>query len=136
MNVEEKWKANREKVAFAKSFPGLTDDLESIQGKVLEKVVPTKNQTGHLLIFSEGEFIFIPAAASEPSKLLQALEEGRPWLESFHQKAYQTLDALTQRDRELQRKARLEKLLSAVKHNYATIPEIKEELQKLLNELN
>ena len=135
MDIEEKWQANREKVAFVKTFPGMVSQWESLCGKILERVVPIGNQKGCLFIFSGGLFTFIPLSIPEPSNLLLALETGRPWLETFHSEAYRTLDTLIARDRELQRKARLDKLLSAVKNNYPTIPEIKVELKKLLEEL-
>ena len=135
MDIEEKWQANREKVAFVKTFPGMVSKWDSLCGKVLEQVIPVGNKKGCLFIFSGGLFTFIPLSIQEPSNLLLALETGRPWLETFHSEAYRTLDSLIARDRELQRKARLDKLLSAVKNNYATIPEIKVELKKLLDEL-
>ena len=135
MTVEEKWKINQEKVAFAKAFPGMTYDWETFRGKVLERVVPLENQKGSLLLFSDGKFTVIPSTPLDPASLLLALKTGRPWLENFHGEAYRTLDELTNRDGELQRKARLEKILSAVKNNYTTIPEIKNALKKLLDEL-
>lgn len=135
MDIEEKWQANKEKVSFAKTFPGMVSKWEALCGKTLERVVPIGNRKGSLFIFSGGLFTFIPQSISVPSDLLLALETGRPWLETFHTEAYQTLDTLIARDRELQREARLEKLLSAVKNNYPAIPEIKVRLKKLLEEL-
>jgi hypothetical protein len=135
MTVEEKWQANREKVAFAKAFPGMASNWETLRGRIVEQVVPVGDHRGTLLIFSGGLFAVIPAGEQEPADLLLALQAGRPWLEPFHANAYRTLDELVARDRELQRKSRLEKLLSAVKNNYPNIPELKEELKKLLDEL-
>jgi len=132
MNIEEKWQANREKVSFVKTFPGMVSKWESLCGNTLERVVPIENKKGCLFIFSGGLFTYIPTSIPEPSNLLLALEAGRPWLETFHTEAYRTLDTLIARDRELQRKARLDKLLSAVKNNYPAIPEIKVELKKAL----
>jgi len=42
MAVEEKWKANLEKVAFMKQFPGLLGSWESLAGKTVTAVIPLK----------------------------------------------------------------------------------------------
>jgi len=135
MDIEEKWQANREKVSFAKTFPGMVSKWESLCGKTLERVVPIGNKKGCLFIFSGGLFTFIPLSIPEPSNLLLALEAGRPWLETFHTEAYRTLDALIARDRELQRKARLDKLLSAVKNNYPANPDNRKVIFLLLAQM-
>ncbi|HEX9757151.1 MAG TPA: hypothetical protein VGB26_05035 [Nitrospiria bacterium] len=135
MSVEEKWQANRDKVAFAKSFPGWINDWTEVQGKTLERVIPLNESKMSVAIFSGGHFGILPGGYIEPAALIKALDAVRPWLESVHPKAYQTLDDLTAQDKELKRKTRLEKLLSAVKNNYPDMPELKDELKKLLDEL-
>ena len=97
MTVEEKWQANREKVAFAKAFPGMASDWQTVRGRVVEQVVPVGDHRGTLLIFSGGLFAVIPAGEQEPADLLLALQAGRPWLEPFHANAYRTLNELVAR---------------------------------------
>ena len=40
MATEDKWKANLEKVAFIKQFPGLLGSWEALKGKTIEAVIP------------------------------------------------------------------------------------------------
>jgi len=39
MPIEDKWKANMEKVAFMKRFPGLLHSWDSLAGKTVEAVM-------------------------------------------------------------------------------------------------
>ena len=47
MAVEEKWKANLEKVAFMKQFPGLLGNWEALAGKTIKAVIPLKGKQGN-----------------------------------------------------------------------------------------
>jgi hypothetical protein len=44
---EEKWKANMEKVAFMKQFPGLAFNWEQVTGKTIESVTPLPSKPGY-----------------------------------------------------------------------------------------
>ena len=46
MAVEEKWKANLEKVAFMKQFPGLLGHWEALSGKNRQGRYPAQGETG------------------------------------------------------------------------------------------
>ena len=46
MPADEKWKANMEKVAFMKAFPGLLRHWEALAGKTVEAVTPLKSKAG------------------------------------------------------------------------------------------
>ena len=74
MAVEEKWKANLEKVAFMKQFPGLLGNWEALTGKTIKAVIPLKGKQGTaVLVCTDGTFTIVPAMASEPYELGEAL---------------------------------------------------------------
>ena len=57
MAVEEKWKANFEKVAYMKQFPGLLGNWEALIGKTVEAVIPLKGKQGAAaIVFTDGTF--------------------------------------------------------------------------------
>ena len=61
MAVEEKWKANQEKVAFMKQFPGLLGSWEALIGKSIETVIMLKGKQGAAaIIFNDGTFTVAP----------------------------------------------------------------------------
>lgn len=66
MAVEEKWKANQEKVAFTKQFPGLTLDWKACEGKTVQAVLPlTGKQGAAVVVFTDGSFTIVPPLAPE-----------------------------------------------------------------------
>ncbi len=74
MAVEEKWKANLEKVAFMKQFPGLLGNWEALTGKTIKAVIPLKGKQGAaVLVCTDGALTIVPAMASEPYELGEAL---------------------------------------------------------------
>lgn len=133
-NVEKKWKANQEKVGFAKGFPGMIAAFEKLAGRKIEAVVPIEGKQVTLLILEKGEFAVISSMEPQPAELLAALEKARSYLEPHHPEAYASLDRLWEIDRETQRVARLENILGAIRNNLPQIPELKEELRKVLDE--
>jgi diglucosylglycerate octanoyltransferase len=133
--VTEKWKANQEKVAFMKAFPGLTKTWEPVQGKTIESVTPLPSKAGAaVLLFSDGTFVVAPPIAPEPWELGEGLKAARPFLERRHREAYVQYDSLVRRDREALRHARLEKIIGAIQNNVEQIPELKDRLRRLLEE--
>lgn len=134
--VEKKWRANQEKVAFAKGFPGRIREPGQMTGRTVKTVVPISGRSLSVVVFENGEYLFLPTTEVLPADLLAALEETRGELEPFHQTAYRTLDALTQEDRQCQREARLENILGAIRNNLPQIPELKEAVRRLLDELD
>ncbi len=135
MAVEEKWKANQEKVAFVKQFPGLTLDWKACQGKTVQSVVPLASKQGAaVIVFSDGAFMIAPSLTPEPWELGQALAEARPLLEPIHSTAYAELDRLSKKDKEALKAARLEKILGAIQNNLEQIPELKDRLKQLVKE--
>lgn len=134
MAVEEKWKANQQKVAFMKQFPGLATTWEQVQGKTLEAVVPLPGKAGAaILIFSDGAFMVVPPLAPEPWELTEALKAARPVLQPKHPAAYAEYDRLAKIDREALRAARLEKIMGAIQNNLEQIPELKDRLRRLVD---
>ncbi len=135
MPADEKWKANMEKVAYMKAFPGLLNNWKQLIGKTVEAVTPLKSKTGAaVLVCTDGSFIVAPPLAAEPYELNEALQAGRNHLESRHRDAYVGYDYLLKKDQEAQRSARLENILGAIRNNMEQIPELKERLKELVKE--
>jgi hypothetical protein len=135
MPVEEKWKANREKVAFMKKFPGLLTAWEQAHGKTIEAVAPLSSKAGAaVLVFSDGSFAVVPPPTPEPWELGEGLGAARRFLEFKHREAFAEYDRLTNQDKEALRAARLEKILGAIQNNLEQIPELKDRLLRLVDE--
>jgi len=133
--MEEKWKANMEKVAFMKQFPGLTWSWEQLQGKTIEVVTPLLSKPGAAtLTFTDGAFVVAPPLDPQPQELGESLRTARPALEPKHQDAYREYDRLVKKDRDALKAARLEKIVGAIQNNLEQIPELKDRLRQLVNE--
>jgi hypothetical protein len=129
VSPEAKWEANRAKVAFAMAFPGLLTVWKDAEGKTVDAVVPASDTT--IVLFTDGSFGLIPVRERDPASVVAALGAARPRLEPLHPDAYATLDRLDAKDREMARRARLEKILGAIRHNAADIPELKDAVRRL-----
>jgi hypothetical protein len=135
MAVEEKWKANLEKVAFMKQFPGLLGSWEAMTGKTIKAVTPLKGKQGAaVLVCTDGTFTIVPAMASEPYELGEALAVARTLLEPAHQAAYVEYDRLVKKDKDALKSARVEKILGAIHNNLEQHPELKDRLKELVKE--
>jgi hypothetical protein len=135
MSAEEKWKANMEKVAFMKTFPGLAGEWQQLRGKTIEAVTPlTGKAGGAALVCSDGTLLVAPPLTAEPFELGEAVQVSRPYLQSRQSAWYAEYDRLVKRDLEALRAARLEKILGAVRNNLDQIPELKERLKDLVRE--
>ena len=135
MATEDSWKANLEKVAFAKQFPGLMAAWSDCRGKIVEAVIPLTGKQGAVVMtFTDGAFFVVPPLAPEAWELSQALLDARTQLEPKHREAYQEFDRLVQKDKETLRLARLEKILGAIHNNLDQIPELKDRLKALVRE--
>lgn len=135
MSTEDKWKANQEKVAFTKQFPGLTLDWKSCEGKSVQAVIPlTGRQGAAVVVFTDASFTVVPPLAPEPWELGQALVDARAELEPKHKTAYLEYDRLTKKDKDALKSARLEKIVGAIQNNLEQIPELKERLKALVKE--
>lgn len=87
-----------------------------------------------VVIFSDGAFLVAPSPDLEPVDLISALLTARPFLESHHGKAYEALDRYIASDKEMQRMARLENIMGAIRNNLPQIPELKDALRRFLEE--
>jgi hypothetical protein len=135
MSVEEKWKANLEKVAFMKQFPGLLGTWGAMVGKTVEAVIPLKGKQGAaVLVCSDGTFTIVPPMAPEPYELGEALVVARAVLEPAHQAAYVEYDRLVKKDKDALKSARVEKILGAIHNNLEQFPELKDRLKELVKE--
>jgi hypothetical protein len=135
MAVEDKWKANLDKVAFMKQFPGLLGNWEALTGKTIKAVIALKGKQGTaVLVCTDGAFTIVPPMAPEPYELGEALAVARTILEPTHQAAYVEYDRLVKKDRDALRSARVEKILGAIHNNLEQIPELKDRLKELVKE--
>ena len=135
MAVEEKWKANQEKVAFMKQFPGLLGNWDTLAGKTIKAVIPLKGKQGAaVLVCSDGTFTIVPPMATEPYELGEALAVARALLEPAHQTAYVEYDRLVKKDKDALKSARVEKILGAIHNNLEQNPELKDRLKELVKE--
>lgn len=135
MPVEEKWKANQEKVAFMKRFPGLATAWDQVRGKTVEAIAPLPTKPGAaVLVFNDGAFVVAPPLVPEPWDLGEGLGAARSFLEAKHQEAYAEYDRLVRRDQEARHAARLEKILGAIQNNLEQIPELKDRLRRLVDQ--
>jgi hypothetical protein len=135
MGNEEKWKANLQKVAFLKTFPGWLSSWEQGVGSTIEHVIPIPEQPAHrVLLLSEGKFIVTPQAHEEPQMVTAGLLAARPQLELTHSEAFQKYDHLTQLDQEAGRTARLENIINAIDNNLDRIPELKTRIRELVSQ--
>lgn len=133
MAIEEKWKANLEKVAFMKQFPGLLGSWQALEGKTVEAVIALKGKEGAAAIFfSDGSFTITPPMVVEPYELSEALTVGRTFLEPKHRAAFAEYDRLVKKDKDALRSARLEKIVGAIQNNLEQIPELKDRLKELV----
>lgn len=101
-------------------------------GKTVDAVLESGGT--HVLVFSDGTFLITPEAALVPAAVLAALAVARPRLEPRHAEAFATLDRLAARDRELTRRGKLDRILGAIRHNAADMPELKAAVQRVLDE--
>jgi len=135
MAVEEKWKANLEKVAFMKQFPGLLGNWEALAGKTIKAVISLKGKQGAaVLVCTDGTFTIVPPMAPEPYELGEALAVARTLLESTHRTAYVEYDRLVKKDKDALKSARVDKILGAIQNNLEQIPELKDRLKELVKE--
>lgn len=134
-SIEEKWAANDEKVAFIKQFPGLFLNWSECLGKRLKKAIPLKDGIGTVLAMEDGAFTVAHKIDPTAHQMLEGIQSIRPELESHLAEAYRTLDQKVERDKEMARRARLDKILGAIRNNISEIPELKEEITKLLRQL-
>lgn len=135
MSTEDKWKANLEKVAFAKRFPGLTLDWKACEGKTVQVVTPLTGKAGAaVVVFTDGSFTIVPALAPEAWEFGQALVDARAHLEPKHKADFAEFDRLVKKDKDALRSARLDKILGAIQNNLDQIPELKDRLKALVKE--
>lgn len=131
--IKEKWQANIDKVAFAKAFPGRQQEWEAAVGKTVEATVPVPTaEEPVVIVFTDGDFLIAPKLKDTPKEILLALKEAKPALERFHAEAYRRLEELSARDREMTRRARMERIVDAVRNNIDKMPGLKEALVELL----
>ncbi|MDO8354904.1 MAG: hypothetical protein Q7U76_00745 [Nitrospirota bacterium] len=135
MAVEEKWKANLEKVTFMKQFPGLLGNWESLADKTVKAVIPLKGKQGAaVLVFTDGTFTIASPMAPEPYEIGEALTVARTLLEPTHHRAYVEYDRLAKKDKDALMSARADKILGAIQNNLEQIPELKDRLKELVKE--
>ncbi|GJL50882.1 MAG: hypothetical protein NPIRA01_21090 [Nitrospirales bacterium] len=133
MSIEAKWKANQDKAAYLKKFPGLLSSWEQTVGQTVEHVVPLTSDTGTaMIVFSNATFAVSPPVTIEPRDLKAGLSAGRAILEAKLPEAFAEYDRLALLDQEAGRKARMENILGAITNNLEQIPELKDHIRTLV----
>ncbi len=133
---EAKWKANQEKVAFLKQFPGLLLSWEEIAGHTVTSVTPIEQSDAKVLLLENGSFAIVPPLAQEPRQLRDGIIAVQTHLRVLYPDAYRQYEALAQRDREATRVARMGNILGAIHNNVDDIPELKDRIRTLVEKWN
>ena len=133
---EAKWKANQEKVAFLKQFPGLLRSWDEATGRTVTSVTAIEQSDATVLIFDNGSFAIVPPLAPEPRQLRDGIAAVATRLRALYPEAYREYEALAQRDREATRTARMENILGAIHNNVDDIPELKDRIRALVKKWN
>lgn len=120
------------KFDFAEAFPGRLADLAAAVGKTLVGSVQMEG-SATLLAFSDGTFAFADPAPLR-GELVKSLLAAREFLAAKHGAAYAELDRLIAAEAEEMRLGRMEKVIGAVRTNLPEIPELREELRRVLDE--
>ncbi|WP_447971175.1 hypothetical protein [Nitrospira sp. M1] len=133
MSIEAKWKANQDRAAFLKTFPGLLSSWEQTVGQTVEHVAPLGTDNGTaMIVFSNTTFVVAPPVTTEPRDLKAGLSAGRAALEPKHPEAFAEYDRLSMLDQEAGRKARMENILGAITNNLDQMPELKDHIRTLV----
>ncbi len=133
---EAKWKANQEKVAFLKQFPGLLRSWDEMAGHAVTSVTSIEQSEAKVLMLDNGSFAIVPPLAPEPQQLRDGLIAVATHLRTLYPDAYREYEALAQRDREATRTARMENILGAIHNNVDDIPELKDRIRALAKKWN
>ena len=133
---EAKWKANQEKVAFLKQFPGLLRSWDEAAGRTVTSVTAIEQSDGKVLMLDNGTFAIVSPLAPEPKELRDGIEAAEARLRVLYPEAYREYETLAQRDREATRTARLENILGAIHNNLDDIPELKDRIRSLVKQWN
>lgn len=133
---EAKWKANQEKVAFLKQFPGLLRSWDEVAGRTVTSVTAIDQSDGKVLMLDNGTFAIVSPLKPEPKELRDGITAVATRLRDLYPEAYREYEALAQRDREATRTARLENILGAIHNNLNDIPELKDRIRSLVKQWN
>ena len=133
---ETKWKANQEKVAFLKQFPGLLRAWDEAAGRTVTSVTSIEQSDAKVLMFDNGAFAIVPPLAPEPKQLRDGITAVATHLRALYPDAYREYETLAQRDREATRTARMENILGAIHNNLDDIPELKDRIRSLVTQWN
>lgn len=133
---EAKWKANQEKVAFLKQFPGLIRSWDETTGRTVTSVTAIEQSDAKVLMLDNGTFVIVPPLAPEPKQLRDGIEAAEARLRVLYPEAYQEYETLARRDREATRTARMENILGAIHNNLDDIPELKDRIRSLVKQWN
>ncbi len=133
---EAKWKANQEKVAFLKQFPGLLHAWDEVTGRTVTSVTAIDQSDAKVLMLDNGTFVIVPPLKPEPKELRDGITAVATRLRDLYPEAYREYEALAQRDRDATRTARLENILGAIHNNLDDIPELKDRIRSLVKQWN
>jgi hypothetical protein len=122
----------REKFEYAASFPGLLASWGEAAGKTVECV--SGPAEAPVVVFTDGCFLVARPGPASGDALLEAINAAREALSTHRRRELEELDRRIAAEREAMRLARMEKVLGAVETNLPHIPELRNELKRLLEE--
>ena len=121
----------REKFAYLEAFPGLLRCWDEVAGKTIASVVTAEEEC--IIVFTDGCFLVARPGPVSGDALLKAVEAARSALSTHQADAFAELDRRAAAEGEAMRLARMEKVLGAVETNLPRVPELREELRRLLD---
>jgi len=122
----------REKLAHAEAFPGRLTELAAAAGKTLAGSVQS-GSAPPLLVFADGTWCFA-GETPQRGELVDALLAARELLAPHHAEALAELDRCIAAEAEAMRLGRMEKVVAAIYSNLPAIPELRDELRRVLDE--
>jgi|GEM_PF-263122 len=124
----------KEKLEFARAFPGMLTDWARAAGRTVKRVCQAP--AAAVLFFTDGSFLIARPDTLSNDELLNTLDAVREELQQAQPAGFAELQRKIDAEREAMRKARMEKVLGAVETNLPAIPELRAELRLLLERLD
>jgi len=121
----------REKFAYAADFPGLLHAAPEAVGKTVASVVSAGEVS--VVVFTDGCFLLAAPGPASGDALLAAIQASAGALAPWRSSELAELERRVDAEQEAMRFARMEKVLGAVETNLPRVPELRDELRKLLD---
>lgn len=121
--------------SLIRTFPGMLHHPGEAAGRVVRIVLVVDNAPALVVILFDDD-TFLPmrgSAAPSTIDLAHAIHTVRPHLEARYGQAYRQLDAVMAEESDVARRARVANILGAIEANVPRLPELLDEIPKLLD---